>query len=322
MAAVGSFISDTWLGGILRNGLYAINLLPISHIRSVPSINIDQADLGLQAARHLYQNGVRKLAYFGSKRIYSNRLQFEGFASNQFTQCVMHVRDLNDLNAQCQQLPLEERPLGILCESDRHARLAIHRLQEIGWQCGQHYFIIGNGNDPTQSALAGIGISSFRLPTHMLGHAAAQALHQRVQAGVYPGSRQDLRAEFMADESSLPLGRSGLAQKALRRLHTHVSNPQFTVAQFSRDLGLSRRSLEQMFKNEFGSSPYKILGALRFEHAKQLLSQYRLPIREIAPDVVVWRPLIFRTGSRKSGPISSEISLDRILEGGSRRGLL
>ena len=58
------------------------------------------------------------------------------------------------------------------------------------------------------------------------------------------------------------------AQKALRRLHTHVSNPQFSVTQLARELGLSRRSLEQTFKNELGSSPYKMLGDLRFEHAQ------------------------------------------------------
>lgn len=282
LAAIGSFISDLWLGGLIYDGLYAINLLPISQIRSVTSINIDQVDLGFQAARHLHQNGACKFAYFGSKRLYSNRLQFEGFASPRFVDGVVHLPHLNDLNVQCQQLSVAARPLGILCESDRHARLAIHQLKQIGWQCGQDYLIVGNGNDPTQSALAGIGISSFRLPTHALGYAAAQALHRRVQSGMYPESTQSLRSELMADESSLPWGRSGLAQQALRRLHAQVANAQFEVTQFARELGLSRRSLEQMFKRELGSSPYKTLAQLRFEHAKQLLRQYRLPISEIA----------------------------------------
>ena len=47
--------------------------------------------------------------------------------------------------------------------------LAMHQLKQMGWQCGQDYLIVGIGNDPTQSALAGMGISSFRLPTHALG---------------------------------------------------------------------------------------------------------------------------------------------------------
>lgn len=282
LAAVGSFISDAWLEGLLQNDLYAINLLSISHIKTVPSINIDQVNLGLQAAHHLHHSGARNFAYFGSKNMYSNRLQFEGFASSRFIECVVYISNLSDLYAKCQRVSGAERPLGILCESDRHARLVIYQMKQMGWQCGQDYLVIGIGSDPTQSALAGTGISSFRLPTHLLGYGAAKALHRCIEAGNCPRYSQSLRAEFILDESSLPIGPSGLAQRALSRLHAHVSNSEFTVTQFARELGLSRRSLEQTFKNEFGSSPYKTLGELRFEKAKQLLSQYRLPIREIA----------------------------------------
>lgn len=282
LAAVGSFISDAWLEGILDDRLYAINLMSISRIHTVPSINVDQADLGRQAAQHLHQNGVRTFVYFGSKNIYSNRLQYEGFASSRFVDAVTHIPNLNEVNASNQALFGLERPVGILCESDRHARLAMHLLKQLGWQCGQDYLIVGNGNDPTQSALAGMAISSFRLPTYALGYAAAQALHHCIQSGMYPHYSQSLRAELIVNASSVPSGRSGLAQRALRRLQAHLSNPQFTVTQFARELGLSRRSLEQTFKNELGSSPYKRLGEFRFEHAQHLLTQSRLPVREIA----------------------------------------
>lgn len=282
LAAVGSFISDAWLEGILQDGVHAINLLSISDIHTVPSINVDQVDIGRQAAQHLHQNGVRNFAYFGSKNIYSNRLQYEGFVSPRFVDGVEYLSNLNGLNVRNQALFNLERPVGFLCESDRHARLAMHQLKHMGWQCGQDFLIVGNGNDPTQSALAGMGISSFRLPTHALGYAAAKALHHCIQVGMSPQCSQSLRAELIADESSLPAGRSGFAQKALRRLLMHVSNPQFTVTQFACELGLSRRSLEQTFKNELGFSPYKTLGELRFEHAQHLLTQSRLPVHEIA----------------------------------------
>ena len=42
LAAIGPFISDTWLSGLIDDRLHAINLLPISHIHSVTSINLDQ----------------------------------------------------------------------------------------------------------------------------------------------------------------------------------------------------------------------------------------------------------------------------------------
>ena len=282
LAAIGPFISDTWLSGLIDDGLHAINLLPISHIHSVTSINLDQIDLGVQAAQHLYQNGARHFVYFGSNRLYSNQLQFAGFSSCRFSEPVEHLSHLNDLVSRCQKCSNIRGLVGILCESDRHARLAIHQLKQVSWRCGQDYLILGSGNDPTQSALAGLGISSFRLPTHALGYAAATALHQRIQSGVYPEGVQNLRAELMPNESSLSTGRSGLAQKALSRLYAQVSNSQFEVTEFARGLGISRRSLEQAFKNELGTSPYKTLGELRFEHAKQLLAQSRLPVREIA----------------------------------------
>ena len=299
LAAVGSFISDAWLEGILDDGVYAMNLLSISHIHTVPSVNVDQANLGRQAAQHLHHNGARNFAYFGSKNIYSNRLQYEGFASPRFVDGVVHLSHLNDVNACNQALFSSERPVGILCESDRYARLAMHQLKQMGWQCGQDYLIVGIGNDPTQSALAGIGISSFRLPTHALGYAAAKALHHCIEVGMYPQRSQSLQAELIVDESSLSSGRSVFAQKALRRLHTHVSNPQFTVTQFARELGLSRRSLEQTFKNELGSSPYKTLGDLRFEHAKHLLCQSRLPVHEIAQRCGCWEAAHFSSWFKK-----------------------
>ena len=299
LAAVGSFISDAWLEGILHDGVYAMNLLSISHIHTVPSVNVDQANLGLQAAQHLHYNGARNFAYFGSKNIYSNRQQYEGFASPRFVDGVVHLSHLNDVNACNQALFSSERPVGILCESDRYARLAMHQLKQMGWQCGQDYLIVGIGNDPTQSALAGIGISSFRLPTHALGYAAAKALHHYIEVGMYPQRSQSLQAELIADESSLSSRHSLFAQKALRRLHTHVSNPQFTVTQFARELGLSRRSLEQTFKNELGSSPYKTLGDIRFEHAQHLLCQSRLPVHEIAQRCGCWEAAHFSSWFKK-----------------------
>ena len=282
LAAIGPFISDTWLSGLMEDGLHAINLLPISQIHSVTSINLDQRELGLQAAQHLHRNGARHFVYFGSNRLYSNQLQLLGFASCQFSEDVVHISHLNDLVRRFQKFSKAVGPVGILCESDRHARLAIHQLKQVGWRCGLDYLILGNGNDPTQSALAGLVISSFRLPTHALGYAAARALHQRIQSGVYPEGVQDLLAELIPKESSLLAGRSGLAQKALSRLHTQISNSQFEVTQFARELGISRRSLEQAFKKDLGASPYQTLGTLRFECAQQLLVQSRLPIQEIA----------------------------------------
>ena len=65
---------------------------------------------------------------------------------------VVHLAHLNDVNARNQALFSLEPPVGILCESDRYARLAMHQLKQMGWQCGQDYLIVGNGNDPTQSA--------------------------------------------------------------------------------------------------------------------------------------------------------------------------
>ena len=141
-----------------------MNLLSISHIHTVPSINVDQANLGPQAAQHLHHNGARNFAYFGSKNIYSNRLQHEGFASPRFVDGVVHLSHLNDVNACNQALFSSERPVGILCESDRYARLAMHQLKQMGWQCGQDYLIVGIGNDPTQSALAGMGSAAFAYP--------------------------------------------------------------------------------------------------------------------------------------------------------------
>jgi len=282
-AAIGSFISDEWVGGLAEYGIQVVNLFHFSHIRTAPCISVDDRKIGRKAGEHFSERGARSITYLGKGQTYQNHLREEGLQETAKNARFFKSGKQGPMAARIEAILKRPEPVGILCSSDQMAREVILSLKSAGLTIGKDALIAGIGDDAVESFFAGIDISSFQLPTNEIGRAAAETLHQLMDGRIrrLDSRKFSVEAKFLPRASTLPTRHARVATRAKRLAEEEVENPNFDIALMARRLGTSRRSLEIATREEFGESPYKMLSRIRLEKACKLLQKGRLRISEI-----------------------------------------
>jgi LacI family transcriptional regulator len=282
--AIGTFISDEWIRGLHAHQVTAVNLFNFSKIESVPTISLDDATIGQVAAQHLLEQGAKSLSFIGQDQAYFNQLRRRAFVES----CPPgHYLDINPMAArrvQAERFKNATYPIGVLCSSDRIARELCVEAKRLGINAGKELLVIGVGNEPIESSFAGIGLSSFDIPSREIGYRAAQQMASLL--GVNQRDRPKARAKKMTAqltcrESTLTSPKARLAERATANILASFSSADFDIAHLCRSLGVSRRSLELSTREQLGKSPYQILSEMRLNKAKALLKGTNQAIAEV-----------------------------------------
>jgi LacI family transcriptional regulator len=280
--ALGTFVSDRWVEGLLKTGVPSINMFNFSKIEAVPNVGPDDFSTGQAAATHLRAQAARKFAFFGADGVHYTYLRETGFQSGLDGDDYIKLRPGPTLTEQLEALKHESELIGVFCSNDLCARELIILARQKGMHCGKDLLVVGVDNDPSESIFAGIGISSFKQPIRETGYLAAQALHEILTHGHV---RKEIRllspGQLIPRESSLVSKRARIGQQAATYLKEHLSDPNLDVASLARRVGVSRRSLELAIHEQFKTSPYQMLAKARVSFAQKLLRTTRLPIMEV-----------------------------------------
>ncbi|MDR2119117.1 MAG: response regulator [Tannerellaceae bacterium] len=85
-----------------------------------------------------------------------------------------------------------------------------------------------------------------------------------------------------------------LIGKAIEYTEQNISNPDFSVEELSRELGMSRVHLYKKLSSLSGKTPIEFIRVIRLKRAAQLLKESRLTVSEIAYEVGFNNPKYFR----------------------------
>lgn len=85
-----------------------------------------------------------------------------------------------------------------------------------------------------------------------------------------------------------------LIRKALDYTEQHMSDPDFSVEELSRELGMSRVHLYKKLSSLTGKTPIEFIRIIRLKRAAQLLQESQLTVSEIAYEVGFNNPKYFR----------------------------
>ena len=92
--------------------------------------------------------------------------------------------------------------------------------------------------------------------------------------------------------------------RAFEVVSNHYSDSRFTVEAFADEMGCSPRTLQRDLKAKIGRSPSHFIRTYRLEHAKKLLEDLDLTIKEVAHKVGFESPEHFSTMFRKDEGVS------------------
>jgi LacI family transcriptional regulator len=281
--AIGTFVSDGWIAGLVEQGVTAVNMFNFSSINSIPNVGPDDEATGRSAAEHLIAQQAKCFAFFGADGVHYTRLREAGFrAGLPDTTNIIKLRPGPLLADQIKALPRDGGLRGVFCSNDLCAREFILEAQRQGLECGRDILVVGVDNDPSDSIFAGIGISSFKQPIRETGYKSALALHELLTHGQLSSNLSlQTPSQLIPRASSLLKGRARIAQQAANLLHDSLANSELEMEQIAHNVGVSRRVLELAFKAQLNTSPYRLLSKARLELAQQLLTTTILPIMEI-----------------------------------------
>ena len=281
--AIGSFVSDRWIGRLTEQGLCAVNLFHLSQIRSVPTVGMDDTKLGEIAAKHLIEQGAGRLSYLGRGQNHQGNVRRLGMHRVAGGKRMFESDPFAPISAIVQTLSKEPKPVGLLCSSDRIARELIREAEGAQLSVGKDLLIIGVGDESAESLFAGIQISSFHIPAYSIGYDAALMLSSQMESDSEQSEQKTIKREahFIPRASSLPTRPAQLVSRAVQLARESLSDADFDASALALGIGSSRRSLEIAMRNETDESPYQMISRLRLDKAKELLSSGQSAIGEV-----------------------------------------
>ena len=257
------------------------------HLRElkVPSVTVDHRAIGVLAAEHLLERRFQRFGFYGVRgKAYSEQRR-EGFVETVEraggTCEVLEVDTLEEQPIQwVDQLDELERwlrglvpPVGVMASTDLRAGMVLDACHRLGLRVPEDVAVIGVDNDPVACEFRAPQLTSVSRNDYQVGHEAARLLDRLVHGGELPAGPLLIPPDGVVGRKStevLAIDDPEVAE-VVGMIGERLHQP-FGVEGVLGGLGISRRRLEQRFRQSLGCSPAVFLAEQRVERAKRLLA--------------------------------------------------
>ena len=284
---------------IRKTGLPAVDLGYVIPDLFPWSISNHQHRVGETAAEHLLSCGLKRFGFCGWGPAHPPAKRWEPLRLEAFTKIVRRhgyevlsyawpkaKKDHEWGRAQPHladwlgSLPL---PVGIMACDDLRSSHLLEAARRAGLRVPKDVAIIGVDNDEMLCELSTPTLSSVALNLERIGFEGASLLDKLMQGRPYP--KRPIRIPplgVVARQSTDVIATENeLVANAVRFIRAEFGNA-IDVASVLTHVGVCRRTLEVHFRNELGCSPFQELQRCRLAHARSLLLETDLPVRQVA----------------------------------------
>ncbi len=278
-----------------RRGIDVVDVAGLVPDIGLPQVISDSIAIGRMAAEHFIERGYKNLGFSGTPGLLHSDQRLAGFrqAAQQakidiqvFNPHRMHrvlgINEADDQELTRWVLSLT-KPCGVMALSDGRARQLAEACHRASVRVPDQIAIIGVDNDEIICELMAPRLSSVAVPTEQIGYAAADML-AALMAGNPPDQQQVLIPPTAVAErystAALAIEDPDVAA-ALRLMRENRGKP-YNVDQLLRELPVSRRRLEMLFRKFLGCSPHQEIERLRLAYAQRLLAETDWPIPQVA----------------------------------------
>lgn len=291
---IGQFEPDEDVSLFRKNGMVAVAQDYISPFKEIPNLTGDYYLTGTMAARRLSGHGFKNFGFFGYENVCWSDGRLSGFRDtllkeyqvgelyvfNDLQLSSMWSYDFSKLQRWLRALP---KPIGILACDDNQAEILLESCQAAGINVPMEVAILGVDNDEVTCNLTSPAISSINMDIEKAGFEVAQMVTRMVQDRSYPGEDIVIRPVAVVGRGSTGIQATSdpVVAAAMRFIYRNRSR-KIQVADVLREVPVSRRSLEQRFKEVTGASLYTVISNLRIDYFAQQLVSSSETVSEIA----------------------------------------
>ena len=263
-------------------------------IPSLPWFETDDAAFAQLAAEHLIGRGFRQFAFCGDPHFnWSNwreehfirAIAGEGFPCSTYAPTRKFSKDdtaqVEDIASWIRKLP---KPVGVMACYDLRGVQLLDACSRLGLAVPEEVAVIGADNDELLCELSHPPLSSVIPNTHRTGYEAAVLLDQLMEGAKGKSGATHLISPLgVATRQStniLAIEDPSMA-KALHFIRQNACTG-IKVADVLTIVPLSRRMLENRFMKFIGRSPHEEIIRVRVERVRQLLTETKLSLADIA----------------------------------------
>jgi len=302
---------------IVASGIPAVNVSWYDFgAESIARCTADENRSGRMAAEHFLERGFIHFAYCGAQRRpgYIDRFgqSFVHTLGGAGYHCAIYrpkrsahnprgwSAQLADLCGWLNGLP---KPVGLLAWNDVRGRQVTEACQYAGIPVPEEVAVLGTEDDALMGAVSSPPLSSIDMSGNRVGYEAARLLARLMRGSKCPAKPALIEPSGIITRQStdtLAIDDADLAS-SLRFIRENAHRG-IQVADVVRHVQLSRRILEQRFKQMLGRLPAAEIRRVRVERACRLLVETELAMPQIASACGFKRPEVFtRTFGRETG---------------------
>lgn len=253
----------------------------------MPRVVADNAAIGEAAAKHLQQYSHQHFVWFALQRNPVGEARFQGFCKQlDGTKARIErldgrgASDRSRLRLKVINLP---KPCAVFCLSDDDASWLLNVCLDAGLRVPDEVAILGVDNNALICENQPIPLSSVNHDLERIGYEGAHLL-QSLLLGQAPATvRQQIKPNGVTTRESTDAFAvtNLLVREALIFLKKNLRQSLGTDV-IAQTLGVSRRTLEQHFREHLGCGVHAKRMELRLTLASNLLTQTRLKVEDIA----------------------------------------
>ncbi len=272
-----------YVGEHAKRGVPVVNFSPRTEF-SYPQVWEDNEAIGVMAAEYLFGCGYRNLVGIGVLPEYrTGRLRLDGFTKaaeaagaqveKLFTQQPNYIESLAALPS----------PAGIFCADDMVAIRVMEQLRQIGRDVPDDFGVVGMGDDELQVYASYATLTSVNPDYEQRGYRAATLLDSLMAGEPAPTAPilvPPLGVTGRESTAVLAVHHEGLSN-AIGYLRENFCQP-ITINELQGVANLSRRRLQDLFRQHLGCTPLEELTRLRLTQVKLLLRSSTQPIAMVA----------------------------------------
>ncbi len=249
-----------------------------------PQVWEDNVAIGAMAAENLINCGHRTLVGIGARPDFlTGKLRLTGF-SEAAEAVGAEVQILYTAHEGYREaLSAVDAPAGLFVVDDMLAIHVMEHCRQLGRAIPGEFSIVGVGDDELQVYASYATLTSVNPDREQRGYRAATLLASLLDGEPTPTETiliPPLGVTSRESTATLAVGHEGLA-KAIHYLRENYCQP-ITINELQGVTGLSRRRLQDLFRENLGRTPLEELTRLRLTQVKMLLRSSTQPVGMIA----------------------------------------
>ena len=291
---IGQFEPDDDVTLFRKNGIIAIAQDYVVKFSQIPNVTADYDLTGKMAAEHFLSKGFENFAFFGYKGVcwsderylgFVRRLAQSGYGENVHLYDGQQIDNLwyydqTSLHEWLMSLP---KPIAVMACDDNQGNILIQACHVCGLKIPFDVAVIGVDNDEILCNMSEPAMSTINVDIERGGYDTAAMVDRMVKDPSYQGEDIILKPLNVVQRvsSSIFATNDSAVLKALRFIIANIDR-RIQVSDILEHVPMSRRLLEQRFKQMTGMTIYNYITIHRIERFAQLLLSSKDPVSEIA----------------------------------------